>query len=106
MGMFDYIMCKYPLPDPEMQDHLFQTRDLENNMNRYSITSEGRLIMFPWIMDKNKNQFIYSMENPQIIDFDGDLVFYSFIPDGNDGHGWYDYVARFAKGKLKCIERI
>lgn len=106
MGMFDDIMCKYPLPDLQVQGHIFQTKDLSNDVSLYSITSEGRLIMFPWIRDKNKNCFVHDMEDPRVIDFDGKLEFYTFVPKENDGTEWYDYVARFVKGKLMCIEKI
>jgi len=46
MGMFDEIICEYKLPDKEVQDHDFQTKDLENLMDVYIITKIGRLI---WI---------------------------------------------------------
>jgi hypothetical protein len=44
MGMFDEIKCKYPLPDPEVQNKTFQTKHFENLMDWYSIDEEGRLI--------------------------------------------------------------
>ena len=45
MGMFNTIICKYKLPDPEVQSHLFQTKTLfENVMDEYIITSSGTMI--------------------------------------------------------------
>ncbi len=45
MGMFNTITCEYELPDPEVQNHLFQTKDLfENVLEEYIITSSGTMI--------------------------------------------------------------
>jgi len=104
MGMYDEIICKYPLPDPELQYRVFQTKDLENNMCHYSITSEGRLVLFPWMVDEYSCQYIRNMEDPKIIDFDGDLVFYTFFME-NSIRKWYEYIARFDNGKLICIDK-
>jgi hypothetical protein len=45
MGMFNTVYCGYELPDPEVQNHLFQTKTLfENVMDEYVITSSGTII--------------------------------------------------------------
>lgn len=43
--MFDEVVCEYPLPDgfEEFQDKGFQTKDLDNAMLVYVITTDGRL---------------------------------------------------------------
>ena len=107
MGMYDEIICKYPLPDPQCQYHVFQTKDLEQNMYRYSITSEGRLVLFPMMVDDHSLQYIHNMEDPQVIDLDGKILFYTLIycRETNE-HEFYEYVAHFDKGRLMCIERI
>ena len=47
MGMFDYVKCEYPLPDPEAQDLLFQTKDTDAMfLETYKITKEGQLLHF------------------------------------------------------------
>lgn len=45
MGMFDYLKCKYPLPDLAVQDETFQTKSLEKVLGDYTITADGRLIL-------------------------------------------------------------
>ena len=45
MGMFDEIICEHPLPDGfDARGVLFQTKDLDNLLERYTITPDGRLI--------------------------------------------------------------
>lgn len=51
MGMFDYIICEYPLPHKEVQDAQFQTKHLNCHMDNYTITKEGRLI---WCRTRHK----------------------------------------------------
>ncbi len=106
MGMYDDIICKYPLPDPELQYHVFQTKDLAQNMCRYSITSEGRLVLFPWMVDEISKNSKYDMEDPKIINFNGRLEFYTLIIVNKDEHKWYEYVARFTNGELLCIDKV
>jgi hypothetical protein len=44
MGMFDYVRCEYPLPAPEIQGHLFQTKDTpEPVMRTWVIGADGGL---------------------------------------------------------------
>lgn len=44
MGMFDNIICEYPLPDNDMSDKdVFQTKDLDNELAEYVITKDGCL---------------------------------------------------------------
>ena len=50
MGMYDDIVCKYPLPLPEdtkgyVPDR-FQTKDLENLLNLYEIREDGTLWLY------------------------------------------------------------
>lgn len=46
MGMFDHVMCQYPLPDlpEEGQKWTFQTKDMECALWTYIITPTGQLI--------------------------------------------------------------
>jgi hypothetical protein len=39
------LTCEYPLPDPEFQDYVFQTKAFDGLLDRYSITRDGRLIL-------------------------------------------------------------
>jgi len=45
MGMFDHVRCEYPLPEPELQDELFQSKDTPvQGMVNYLVTREGELL--------------------------------------------------------------
>ena len=45
MGMFDYLRCEAPRPDPAHQDLPFQTKDTPAQaMDTYVITADGRLL--------------------------------------------------------------
>lgn len=45
MSMFNTVVCEYKLPDPEVQNYLFQTKNLfENVLDEYTITSLGTII--------------------------------------------------------------
>ena len=44
MGMFDNIHCEYKLPNKKHQNLEYQTKDLENFLDLYTITEEGHLI--------------------------------------------------------------
>ncbi len=47
MGMYDRIKCNYPLPgNPPVIE--FQTKDLDNCLDDYEITADGRLILHQW----------------------------------------------------------
>lgn len=50
MGMFDDIVCKYPLPLPEdtkgFKSAGFQTEDLENALDLYEIREDGSLWLY------------------------------------------------------------
>ncbi len=45
MGIFDEIKCEYPLPEPELQAEIFQTKSLlDMRFRRCFITKDGKLI--------------------------------------------------------------
>ena len=45
MGLFNYVRCRYPLPDAEAQDLLFQTKSmLDLQLATYEVTPDGKLI--------------------------------------------------------------
>lgn len=43
MGMFDYLLCEYPLPLDGMTGVKWQTKDLTCELSTYRITAEGVL---------------------------------------------------------------
>lgn len=45
MGLFDNVICEFPIPDTDMSDKdVFQTKDLDNELAEYVITKEGCLL--------------------------------------------------------------
>lgn len=128
MGMFDTLLVKYPLPDPEVQDNEFQTKDLESFMEEYVITQDGRLKhqkyeyrakertptgswidKLPWM-----ERIDESLEEIDL-NFHGMLNFYTSVEVGreknengldNVKYKYYDYIGKFTDGKLVSVERI
>jgi hypothetical protein len=47
MGMFDYIICRYPLPGKPPSfidaDHQFQTKDFDCYLDLYIVSETGKL---------------------------------------------------------------
>ena len=127
MGMFDEIKCEYPLPDPEVQDEVFQTKNFENLMDCYTITQDGRLIKHEvrWESVPEEERPYYGTpdwEKPFLrlmgslktvpvgdieIPYHGDIRFYtSKEQEGADKHKWYEYCVRFTEGRVQWIKRI
>lgn len=123
MGMFDYLRCDYPLPEPEAQEFEFQTKDLDCWLEHFLITDQGQLIRQIAYGDHAANA---------IIEHHGDIFFYetkAVLEDGSlaylGGHDgeWiarnqngervkaagirtYEYQARFTNGKVEWVKRV
>lgn len=85
MGLFDDIICEYPLPEVgeiPVSDQDFQSKSLECSMWTYTISSNGKLL-------------VYGRE----LDFHGDILFYGTVNDS-----YRQYVARFSEGQLLWIK--
>lgn len=120
MGMYDSLGCRYPLPNPEFQDSLFQTKDLDCELKIYEITADGRLIKneydtevtpkrerpYPDAADDDWRSLagimrsVKGSERKVEIPFNGDLFFYTSQPH------WVEYRAHFEKGRLLSIECV
>ena len=120
MGMFDGIVCEYELPLPEELGELseinwgefeFQTKSLENTLDRYTIEDDGQIYR-----EKTTQEIIEDEEHPnggyvKISEngieksfFTGELAFHTWIPQ--EEHDYYiEFKALFWKGDLKEIER-
>lgn len=102
MSLFDTIHCDYPLPDPEHQDKVFQTKDLEQTLSRFRITRDGRL----WYLRREvdplaKNAFLpAAADESEDMNYHGDLCFYTGM-----GEEEAVYVARFTYGTVDWIRR-
>ncbi|MFD0917985.1 hypothetical protein ACFQ14_16395 [Pseudahrensia aquimaris] len=88
MGLYDNIICEYPLPEPIAPDGVeFQTKDTPDpHLRVYTITANGRLHLDG--SDQN---------------FDGEVRFYG---DGDTSGEWYDYCAKFTDGQLLEITLV
>ncbi len=122
--MYDNVRCEYPLPCPEVQGEVFQTKDFNMPcLDDYRITKEGRLILrlVRWESvpeqerpywgkpEWEKNGIfrvcgsIKDMElGEQDVNYHGDLHFYT---SGKNGE-WYEFVARFTHGTVEWIKRV
>lgn len=94
MGRLDYVRCDYPLPDPEHQGDMFQTKQFEKVMCTLIITKEGTLISEDWQI------WAHPDDRGQPIPFHGKMriVSWSEAP--------VEYMIHFERGKVSSIERM
>ena len=84
MGMFDEIDCKLPLPGYEKgSKYGFQTKSLHCELERYTITKEGRLLR----------------RDGSDMNYRGIIHFYDI-----DDPVSYDYYATFVDGQIEEVE--
>jgi hypothetical protein len=109
MGMFDDITCLAALPDEPVNDRNFQTKDLENLLDHYTITEDGKLLVDVFKLhvrtdaekERYKQETGYKFAPPfrreekgrVEIDYHGRIVFYG-------GDPWREYEAKFTDGRL------
>jgi hypothetical protein len=113
MGLFDTLRCRYPLPLPEMQDRVFQTKSLEAIMDKYSITEEGRLILHvvrwePIPEAERDPQHPYAIARvvpvgDREVAYHGDIEFYATREEANVASGLVIFIARFTEDRLVRI---
>lgn len=123
MGKFDTVICKYPLPDspPEdIQNADFQTCDLDDQLNWYEITKDGRLVLIDRAEDSNiKQEEIKSFTGTiRLYDY-RDRIFFeirtkyqreglnadTYMTAAERNSYWIQYTATFENGTLKNITR-
>jgi hypothetical protein len=109
MGMFDELVCDYPLPDGfDASKIVFQTKDLDNLFDVYTIEADGALWLTQkstWGHDKED-----VAEAPEFVPFSGDIIFYSsnlsssgpegYTTVGDEPYWSREYQAIFNDGKL------
>lgn len=112
MGMYDDIVCDYPLPGEPPSfvgpGHAFQTKDLDCAMSTYRITADGELKL-------EREIFSADQGNAVVVDFTGEVRFYtSNVAGGSHGftftrHGenaeTVEYVAEISHGKLTSLRQ-
>lgn len=134
MGMFDEIRCKAPLPLPQFQDNLFQTKDTpEQYLDLYEIREDGTLWHEEYDTEDQSKAGEWLRANPgkthddlpeelkginalcgcaarvhkrwvQVEDFHDDLRFYNTL--GKHNSGWIEFSARFTDGKLARLTLV
>ena len=108
MGMFDYILCEYPLVDKEIQNKNFQTKSLHCVLDQYKIGKDGQLYI-----DNNTHIRCKGLKELELAEVkESDWVpistteciyFYTFT---DDDHKWFEYKAIFDNGKLVSLDKI
>lgn len=119
MGMFDNVVCDYPLPDERAKEvREWQTKSFEwPFLDTYRITPEGRLLHQEWHMEEDPTRpplgldpFVPAMTRVNDgwtdVEYHGVLNFYGNVGDNYDGANWYEYNATFTHGHLEKIERM
>ena len=104
--MFDTLNCDIPLPDSYETSGSFQTKDMENEMARYRITAQGRLVRETegWFEDKK-------IDPPRDMKYHGMLRFYNLEkakekPDDQSRWTMHEYDAKFTDGQCVGIVQI
>jgi hypothetical protein len=123
MGMFDEIEYRYKLPlesskeidslGIDLEKIRFQTKDLDNLLDIYVISEEGRFlhrkVNYKWIDDDNAFLKGYLDEvSSEMVDtnYHGDILFYCYETVEKDSKRMalsIDYVARFTNGNLDNV---
>lgn len=113
MGMYDELVCKYPLPLKNANAYTFQTKDLDSMMDHYEIREDGTLWheayesrvevnddapLGMWLHRDNKRW--------EPVTLTGEVRFYEFIAGAPGDANWIEFSAYYVKGALKHIETI
>jgi hypothetical protein len=119
MGTFDDFHCQYPLPVPEAQHQVFQTKDLECYQETYKLRSDGMLWKTHYdVEDRSDPNATGLMRlagcatriNPREVfePYTGEVRFYGFyamddLSLGKDGQGWVTFLATLLEGCLQSL---
>jgi hypothetical protein len=88
MGMFDYIICHYKLPDNPTNETEFQTKDLINGCAEYALDEHGNF------------SYRDRLDRP----FHGRFEFYTYA--GLDPTKWLRYEATITHGQLTGLIKV
>ena len=120
MGMFDDIVCKYPLPLPEdtkgFKSAGFQTKDLDNALDCYEIREDGTL----WLREcereytdgnpkgKTWSEKIGSVKETKVwwthVKLTKKINMYTYHQGENEYDYWVEFVVEFVDGIINKIE--
>lgn len=102
MGLFDTLICKYPLPGnpPDVAD--WQTKSLGCTLDSYTISPEGRLLQHrPRFWDE-ESYGPHPGASLHDEEFEGPVRFYTMTPD----RAWWEYEAWFRGGVIRDIRIV
>lgn len=114
MGMFDYLKCKYPLPDAGDNDLEYQTKDTPAQfLDNYEIRADGSLWHLDYdIEDKSDpnaeglarwaGRISHVNERWEPVPFTGEIRFYHYASET----GRTEYSAYFVNGMLNFLTPI
>jgi hypothetical protein len=116
MGLFDEITCKAPLPRPEMQHRVFQSKslDCEPFQDGYTITEDGQLVRHCRENRVHEDESAFfgfyvvadrKWDEAQS-DFHGDVYFYDWERAGDTTSPLITFRARFTNGRLQDIIEV
>ena len=110
MGMFDTVVCYYPLPDTDLLGHSFQTKSLDSLLENYTITPAGRLIYHAEVREPQQDETAPLGFYLRVVDFwDEDTEFHGELEIHDQiGDEWYEYIVHFTYGqleKIRCLTR-
>ena len=120
MGMYDDIVCKYPLPLPEDTKGFvplrFQTKDLDNALDCYEIREDGTL----WLREcereytdgnpkgKTWSEKIGSVKETKVwwthVKLTKKINMYTYHQGENEYDYWVEFVVEFVDGIINKIE--
>jgi len=124
MGMYDTIICEYPLPIPSDPKGYcgskdFQTKDLDSALDLYEIDKDGRLFLQrsegEWIEgDKNATGFAAKMGYfkttkrwKEELALTATINFYDYQHSQNTNYDYFiEYKAVFIDGKISSVEIV
>lgn len=116
--MFDSVECKRPLPVPDdmlelkgivnLNERLYQTKDMENCLFKYTIEENGDLIGDEYLGGVKSRK--------KLDDFTGEIEFYDFITENDvfvddkkvklQNTYWITYRVVYFKGELKELKLL
>ena len=91
---FDWIKCNYPLPDERAQDIIFETKSLGGFCENYTISQDGKLLVYRLDTHYRKIVEINLL-------WHGKIHIYSDLCLDDNTH--FSYDVRFVKGLVKEI---
>ena len=83
MGMYDDLHCDLPLPDEHIPRGSFQTKSLGNELARYRITAQRRLVKETDGWFENRE-----LETPQDMNYHGIIRFHDLETGEEDRNDW------------------